>query len=424
MQEALFQALWQHSLYNAANLRTTAGEPLTVVHPGILNRHAGPDFSAARIRLGNLTLVGAVELHLRSSDWRRHRHSEDPAYSNIILHVVYEDDLPGAAPQVPVLVLGEAQLPQPVIRQYAHLVQQEAEIPCAAQHHQVSQIVKESWLTRVLAERWESRQSDWLSRLENLRGDWAALLYERLAGGFGFKVNSEAFVQLAQATPPAILFRHSQNLKSLEALLFGQAGLLPEHPADDYSQGLVTEYRFLKNKYGLQPMSGPPWKFMRLRPPNFPTIRISQFAALIHKWGSELPRLAELAGTEALEEALQVAASPYWEAHFQFGTAAKDCGPRRVGRASAENLVLNVLAPYRFFKAAHTGGNREEAVELLYALPAEVNHITRQYTAIGWKPRNAADSQALLELFKGYCTPRRCLHCAVGLRLLRAAGVE
>ncbi len=424
MQEALFQALWQHSLYNAADLRTTAGEPLTVVHPGILNRHSGPDFSAARIRIGDLTLVGAVELHLRSSDWKRHRHSEDPAYRNIILHVVYEDDLPGVAPQVPVLVLGDAQLPQVVISQYAHLVQNGAEIPCAAQHHKVSQIVKESWLTRVLAERWETRQTDWLARLESLRGDWAALLYERLAGGFGFKVNSEAFVQLAQATPPAILFRHSENLKSLEALLFGQAGLLPEHPTDEYSWGLVTEYQFLKTKYGLDPMTGPPWKFMRLRPPNFPTIRISQFAALLHKWGSELPKLAEVSGAEILEDAMQVQATEYWESHSQFGKEATARGPRNLGRASIENLAINVLAPYRFFKAAHTGGNLEEAMESLYDLPAEVNHITKLYTAIGWKPQNAADSQALLELFKSYCTPRRCLECAVGLRILRAAGEE
>ncbi len=424
MQEALFQALWQHSLYQAADLHTTAGDPVTVVHPGLLNRHSGPDFSAARIRLGSLTLVGSVELHVKSSDWAKHRHSEDPAYRNIILHVVHEDDLPGAAPQIPVLVLGTMQLPKTVIAQYAHLVENSGEIPCAHQHQKVSGIVKESWLTRVLAERWEARGADWNSRLEQLRGDWAALFYERLAGGFGFKVNSEAFVALAQATPPALLFRHSENLKSLEALLFGQGGLLPENPVDEYSWSLVTEYQFLKTKYSLQPMTGPPWKFMRLRPPNFPTIRISQFAALLHKWGSELPQLATVPAGEALEAAMQIQASEYWEAHSHFGKKAKECGRRNLGRASIENLALNVLAPYRFFRAAHTGGNREEAVESLYNLPAEVNHITKAYATIGWKPQNAAHSQALLELFKSYCTPRRCLDCAVGLRILRASGVE
>jgi hypothetical protein len=420
MQEALFQTLWHYSLYRPTDLKTTTGEPVTVVHPGVLNRHAGPDFSAARIRIGETLLIGAVELHLRSSDWIRHRHSSDAAYQNVILHVVLQDDAPDAAPGIPVLEL-QRHIDPGVIAQYTHLVGGAAELPCADAHQQASGLVKTSWLTRMLTQRWERRFADYRIRLQALNGDFTALLYERLATGLGFKINAEPFEALARSLPLALLVKNQPQLLTLEALLFGQSGLLPEESEAEYVQTLKREYAYLQHKYGLKPSTGPAWKMLRMRPANFPTIRIAQLAQVLHRLGDRLSDLLEVSTPEEAIAALQVPVSDYWQTHASFKGTIHAPQEKHLGRAAAENLVINVIAPLKCFRAAHSGNEaeRERAESFLDRLPPEQNSLIRPFTDAGWHPENASQSQGMLELYQTHCSRKDCLNCAIGLKILR-----
>lgn len=426
MKEDLLQFIWQHSLYQPAGLATTTGEPLTVVYPGVLNRHSGPDFSAAKIRIGDTLLAGAVEMHLRSSDWNRHAHSTDAAYKSVVLHVVLEDDLPNAAPGIPVLVLA-SHIPETVVARYGDLIGTPDPLPCAHQHQQVSGIVKSAWLIRMVSQRWERRFAEYESRLHALRGDFAALLYERLAAGLGFKVNGEAFGRLAQQTPLSILLKNRDKLPTLEALLFGQSGLLPENSTEPYVQTLKDEYGYLQHKYSLQPLAAHEWKFLRMRPANFPTIRMAQLASLIHYLGDRLPALLDSANASEAVAKLQVPVSDFWRCHATFKEGKSHVPQdKTLGRSSAENLVFNVLAPLRYFRAAHSGNSqeRERAEAFLDSLPPEKNSIIAHFTATGWKPRNASEAQGMLELYHFYCSRKDCLRCSVGLKILRSAPVK
>ncbi len=423
MQEALLQSIWQYSLYQPGGLQTTAGEPVTVVHPGTLNRHSGPDFSGARIRIGSTLLAGAVEMHLRSSDWIKHGHTADEAYKSVVLHVVLEDDFPNAAPGIPVLVLGP-HIPPQIPAQYAGLLQTVEPLPCAHQHQKVSEMVKESWLTRMLSQRWERRFEEYETRLSALKGDFAGLLYERLAAGMGFKVNAEPFQRLAQSIPLQILLKNRTQLSALEALLFGQSGLLPEKGIHPYTESLKAEYAYLQHKYLLQPLPAHGWKFLRMHPANFPTIRIAQFASLLHHLGENLTGLLDVENVEKAVEKLQVPVSEYWHSHTTFNAEKEHRAQEKfLGKSSAENLVINVLAPLKYLRAKHSSSEteREKAEAFLDQMPPEKNSLIRPFSGTGWKPRNASASQGMLELYNHYCSRKDCLNCAVGLKILRSA---
>ncbi len=426
MKEDLLQAIWQFSLYQPAGLCTTAGEPVTVVHPGTLNRDSGPDFSGARIRIGDTLLAGAVEMHLRSSDWKRHLHSADEAYKSVVLHVVLEDDLPGAAAGVPVLVLAP-HISAAVATRYASLVDAAIALPCADQHGQVAEIVKSSWLIRMLSQRWERRFTGYEARLTDLHGDFGALLYESLAAGMGFKVNADAFGRLARQTPLALLLKNRERLHALEALLFGQSGLLPVEGGGAYIQSLRSEYQYLRHKYGLQPLAAHEWKFLRMRPANFPTIRLAQFASLIHHLGERLTALLDVADAQEAVAHMQVPLSDFWHTHTTFKEGQTHAPQEKtLGKSSAETLVANVLAPLKYLRAVHSGNRaeREKAEAFLDSLPPEKNSLVARFAGSGWKPRNATEAQGMLELYQFYCSAKNCLNCSVGLRILRGAAVK
>lgn len=421
MQESLLQFIWQYSLYSPAGLRTTDGEPVTVIHPGRRNTDAGPDFTEARIRIGNALFVGQVELHVQSSDWKRHGHQENAAYRNIILHVVYKDDSAGIAGNTPVLQLGPA-IPGYVLQQYGSLIDTLQPIACARQLDRVKGLVKESWLGRMLAERWEQKLEEWAGQLKQSAGDWRSLLYWRMAANFGFKVNTQPFLQLAQSLPLSILGRHRENLLQTEALLFGQAGMLNGRFRDEYPQQLQAEYKFLAGKYRLRPLPAHLWKFMRLRPANFPTIRIAQFAMLLHRSMHLLARLLEAAGIPEIESLLDVSAGDYWQQHVRFDERQEKAVPRKLGTDSVHNIIINTVAPLRFLYAHQQGrtAEQEQALQLLEALPAEDNAVIRRWEEQGWKAGHAAASQALLQLYNHYCNNKRCLECSIGLSIIRS----
>lgn len=419
MNEALLQFIWQHSLYQAVNLHASNGDPLVVVHPGRLNRDAGPDFEEGKIRIGGALWVGNIELHVRSSDWRQHGHTGNPAYNNLVLHVVYEDDDPGIAGNIPVLVL-KSRIDENILRKYSLLMQAPYRLPCGDQHKNVREITREGWLNRLLAERWEQKLADWTVLLENSAGDWRNLLYWRLAANFGFKTNAAPFLMLAQSLPLNVPARHRDSLLQTEALLFGQAGMLENDFKDDYPRELQREYDYLRKKYKLKPIQGHLWKFLRMRPANFPTIRIAQFAGLIHKSIHLFAQVVETRKVSDIVPLLDIAASSYWDTHFQFDGTAHKSAPKSLGKNSMYNVVINTIAPIQFLYAARhdTYLRQEQALQLLEDIPAEKNSITAIWEHNGWHPRHAGQSQALIQLYNQYCSQKRCLDCAIGLQIL------
>jgi len=425
MNEALFQFIWQYSLYNPVDLQTTEGERVTVLHPGKRNTNAGPDFDEARLRIGDTILVGNVELHVKAGDWKKHKHSSDKRYQNIILHVVYENDVQEYEGPFAKVEL-KRHIPSYVIAQYTDLIQTTQPIPCAAQLPKVSAIIKESWLSRLLAERWEQKLGEWKDLLEKSAGDWRSLLYWRIAANFGFKVNATPFLLLAQSLPVNILAKHKDNLHQIEALLFGQAGMLQKTFTEAYPNSLKAEYDYLKQKYKLKPISEHLWKFMRMRPPNFPTVRIAQFAALVHKSLHLFSQIIEKGKVEEIKPLLQAEASEYWNTHYRFDDQQERSYPKALGEESVDGIIINTIAPVQFLYAHYHGqrDDQEKALQLLSSVKAEQNSIVASWTQHNWQPENALQSQALIQLFNNYCGSKRCLECAVGLNIIKSRPVE
>jgi hypothetical protein len=419
MNEYLLQFIWQNSLYNAGALRSQLGEAITVINPGRRNVDAGPDFLEARIKIGDTLWIGNVELHVRSSDWQKHGHDADPAYSNIILHVVYIHDKEVGINQS-VIALKPHIHPE-VINRYISLMTLTDSIPCAAQLHSVPDILWTAWLDTMVAERWEQRLQEWQQFWRSAANDWRCLLYYRLAANFGFHVNRDAFLELALSLPLNVLVKHKNNLNQIEALLFGQAGLLPDTITDEYTAGLEKEYHFLRRKYQLIPIPAHRWKFMRLRPPNFPTIRIAQFAALIHHSLELFAKMMEVKAAAELLPLLDVSASKYWNTHYRFGEQAKDEAERHLGKDAAINIMINTVAPMQYLYAKLEGKTKllDNSLSLLQSLKSENNNIIRMWQGYGIKAKDAAMSQALLQLYNAYCVPKRCLDCAIGNRIMK-----
>lgn len=425
MNEALLQFIWRYSLYKPVGLQTTNGEPVTVIFPGTLNRNAGPDFLDARIKVGNATLAGNVELHVNSSDWTKHNHQHDDAYKPLALHVVYRNDAPDVAAHVPMLVLAP-HIPHYVMERYTGLLKADHKLPCNGQHDKIKDITKESWLSRMLAERWEQKLGDWNELLTASKEDWRNLLYWRTAANFGFKVNATPFLMLARSLPLNILARHHDNLLQIEALLFGQAGMLHDGLEEEYPQQLYKEYNYLRQKYNLTPITGHLWKFLRMRPANFPTIRIAQFAALVHKSVHLFSQILEVDSVKEIMPLLDVRASGYWDTHFTFDEVQKTPTTKRLGKSSIHNIIINTIAPIRFLYAHKQGeaSQQERALQLLDAVPAEQNNILKLWKDNGWEACNAGQSQALLQLYNNYCSSKRCLECTIGLNVIRSVPVE
>lgn len=420
MNENLFQYLWKHSLFHPSNLRTTQGDAVTVLSPGILNTDSGPDFKEGRIKINDTIWVGNIELHLKSSDWEKHNHQNDENYSNIILHVVYEDDSATDKGNFPTVEL-KAHLKTEVIDRYQHLVSRLDAIPCHDQLDRIPEIIWESWINRLLAERWEGRLREWEHLWNRSKNDWRSLLYLRMAANFGFHTNSQAFLDLALSLPLNLLARHRDNLFQLEALLFGQSGLLMVEGQDDYTMSLEKEYNFLRRKYELEPLAKSRWKFMRMRPSNFPTIRIAQFAMLLHTSLDLFSKMMEVKAAEELYDLLDFKTSAYWENHYRFSETSKRKSVKRLGRDAVNNLIINTVAPMQFLYSRLLGKTDLQAssIELLQSLPAEDNNITRAWKQRGVVAKDASESQALIQLLKNYCEPRNCLQCSVGHHLLR-----
>lgn len=420
--EAFLHYIWKLKLFNFSNLTTTEQESIEILKVGTHNHHAGPDFSNARIRIGNTLWAGSVEIHKKSSDWTKHQHQQDAAYQNTILHVVYEYDAPAYRPTgnspIPTLVL-KNRIPQQYLQRYWQLLNNNSWVACAAQFPKLPAI-NSLWLDRMAAERLEYKYKAIKLELEQTQYNWETVFYRFLARSFGLQQNAAPFEALAKSLPLLILAKHKQQLHQLEALLFGQAGFLTAESKDNYTKALQKEYRFLQKKYQLTGLLASSWKFGRMRPANFPTIRLAQFAALIHQSKHLFSKILETEQVQALRAMFSIQLEGYWNTHYQLGESSI-FRRKQLGRRSVDLILINTIAPFLFSYGRYKGDERyqDRALQLLESLQPEQNALVNTWKSLGLVAKNAQDSQALIQLKKTYCDAKRCLDCAIGHQILK-----
>ena len=422
MTEAFLQYVWQHQLLEGP-LVTTDGLPVTVLRPGMLNRDAGPDFFNARVRIGDTDWAGNVEVHVRASEWNQHRHSTNPAYDNVVLHVVYHNDAALTLQnchQLPTIELSH-NIPDVIWNNYETLMDppEPMAVPCSEHLADIPSFYISSALERLVLERLE-RKCDVVRRLlDESRGNWEQCCYWMLARYFGGKANALPFELTAKATDLNLLARWRDNPQRIEALLMGQAGLLEGYFDDDYPRQLQTDYQALRQAARLTPVAGYLWKFFRLRPYSFPTLRLSQFAQLVCQSHSLFSRLLETPDATEIQRFFDVTASPYWDHHFQFDKPSPG-KPKQLGGAFVDVLIINAWVPLLFEYGNQCGNQdyKDQAVAILQQLRPENNRFIRQWKTAGITAAHAADSQALLQLSNEYCSRHDCLHCQIGYKII------
>lgn len=420
MKEELLQFIWQFRLFEQTNLKTWHGESLEVIKPGKANGDAGPDFSDALIRIGTTIWAGNIELHTKSSDWFSHGHHADPGYDNVILHVVYMHDIESQqlSTERPVLVL-EDKINHRLIAQYQTMMKTRYGIACESLLHRVDPVFVAMYFQRLIAERLEEKSKNILSILHQNTGDWAETCYILTARYFGMGINNKPFEQLARSLPLKLIAKHRKSTLQVEALLFGQAGMLHDALHDPYPQALLNEYRYLSKLYKLQPMKPGVWKMMRMRPSNFPTIRLSQLAQLLVKSESLFAKITETKEIKQLTKLFDTKASPYWDEHFMFDKPAPK-SEKPFGQNAKELLLINVASPILFAYGLHLDNQemKDRAIEWLSSIKSESNKITKIFTKHHLPMTSALDSQAALHLYANYCEKKRCLHCTIGSHVL------
>ena len=423
--EAFLYYIWHLKRFNFKNLKTTQGEQITIIKSGYRNEDAGPDFLNAELRLGNDTWYGHIEMHVRASDWNRHKHQEDPAYSSVILHVVYDADCHISLPNgEPLACLEMKDRIDPALeKKYRALEASEQWIPCEnlLRTNPVPQIKLRAWYERLLVDRLEAKTHRIAQTLEATHQDWEEAFYRLLARNFGFKKNADAFEALATSTPRSVLLRHKNKLRHIEALLYGQSGLLPDEPKDDYTKDLKDDYRFYAKKYSLTPLEKRQWKFMRMRPANFPTVRIAQFSVLSFRSNHLFSKALAAQSVSEICNILTSEVSGYWKTHYTFeGSSDSKSRKKTLGNASIELIIINTIVPFLFYYGARHQYDsfKQRAMTFLEELKSEKNHVLSRFADLGLDSSSAFDSQALLQLKSFYCVKRKCLHCAIGNTLL------
>ncbi|SHK77740.1 Protein of unknown function [Chitinophaga jiangningensis] len=418
LREELLQFIWQYRLYNQRDLQATNGEKILVLHPGSRNLHDGPDFTAASIRIGNTRWIGNVELHLRSTDWFRHRHQYDDRYANIILHVVfYHDD---DRLEVPCLEL-QQYVPKMLLQHYQTLKNAVGFVPCEQQAAAVPRLWWQSWMERLLADRWEHKMLQWQAWLLNTGNNWEELLYRIMAEGFGLPLNAAPLLDVARSLPYRVLLRYRHQPLLAEALLFGQAGLLQVDFIDPYMVSLQKEFRWLQRKHRLVPMAATRWEWLRVRPAGFPTMRIAAFAALWHQQPRLLAHVLEATTVDQLRKLITAAPTSYWQTHYK--PDKRVTKTVSMGIKGINGLLINVVLPFLYFygKMKSSLFQQQKALDILLRLPAEDNVVIRNWKQHGIVAENALESQALLQLKKWHCDQKGCLGCAIGTKLLKGS---
>lgn len=455
--EELLQYVWKHKIFPLSPLETTEGQAVEVLHPGLHNHDAGPDFFNAKVKIDGQLWVGNVEIHLRSSDWFRHHHDSDPAYQNVILHVVAKADLDvdiyttkdlpankdsqstdeltasnAQVRRVPQLVLP---IPKEVQERYDELVRSDRIPRCRLVVERQPALTIHSWLTALHVERLEQKTVQMMARHELCERSWEHTFFVTLARNFGFGINGDAFEAWARSIPLQAVAKHRDSLFQVEAIFFGQAGLLEQagvlkkddkkEIADDYLERLKKEYAYLRQKFSLMPIDGRMFRFARLRPSNSPYIRMAQLAMLYYQQKLSFARVLNNESIEDFRALLTAdsgcSVSPFWTTHYSFSSQVTETSDKRLSDASKDLLLINTFSPILFAYGRYKNEETycERAVSILEALKPERNWITRAWAEAGVTCESAADSQALIQLTRQYCEPRNCLRCRFGHEFIR-----
>ena len=421
MQEDFLHYIWKHKKIQINNLKTTAGEPILVSSVGQHNHNSGPDFFNARLKIGAQLWAGNVEIHIKSSDWFLHNHETDKAYDNVILHVVWEDDTEVFRKDnsvIPTLQLRDC-IDVALYQNYQRLfAKQNKWINCENDFGLVDTFTLDNWLERLYFERLERKSHDIEALLKTSKNNWEAVLFKMLTKNFGLKVNGESFFSLAQSIDFSLVRKTQANPESLEALFFGQAGLLDQDLENAFYISLQKEYNFLKQKFSLNNTQVSPLQFFRLRPPNFPTIRISQLASLYNKHQN---LFSKVIGTNQLEdfyELLEVSTSLFWETHYTFQKESK-ASKKTLSKSFIDLLLINTILPLKFSYAKQKGEEIDsDIIKIASAIASEKNNIIKAFNDLKKVSRSSLHSQALIQLKTEYCDKNRCLKCAVGHSLI------
>lgn len=417
MTEKLLHFIWQHQYFESRELFCTQGDALLILHKGTLNTNQGPDFLNGKIKIAGTTLAGNIELHVLSSDWDLHQHSSDQNYNNIILHVVWKHDLSKPFP-FPTLEL-QPLISSLLLARYEELMQSAHFIPCQQHISNIPDIIFSSWKERLVIERLQDRAKHIEGLLKQCNLHWEEMFWWLLARNFGVKINSESFERIAKTIPVKLLAKHKNQIHQLEALLLGQAAILDKTFEDDYPNMLRREYIFLQKKYKLTKAHAPLY-YLRMRPANFPTLRLAQLAMLVHQSHHLFSTIKELDSLAALQKQLNVTANDYW--HYCYmpdhPTAFRK---KSLGKSMIDNICINTIVPvlYAYGYYNNVEPFKQKAIDWLRGLGAEQNNIVRGFEKLGIDCSNAFDSQALLQLKKHYCDQKKCLQCAVGSKLLK-----
>jgi hypothetical protein len=415
ISENLLQHVWKSKQLPNNTFFTTNNEPLKVIQFGEHNRDAGPDFFNGTIEYKGHQITGNIEIHVRTSDWYKHKHQFDDAYNNVILHVVYEHDS---------RVNQTNDIPTIELKSYIKHLQHQKIIfkdylPCNTQIKHTSSDVLDKWLGKLYSDRMNSKLDDINSIYHYTKQDLQETAFQTLAGAFGFKVNKEPFILLARHTPLQIIARYSSSLYQIEALLFGQAGFLEEEHDHPYFKMLQNEYEFIKYKHNLKPLNKSIWKYLRLRPANFPSLRIAQFASFLFHCKAAVSKFSEIRDYHALRSFLNAHASPFWYFHYDFRSAYTKAQPK-LGSSALDNIALNAIIPLLLFYDKISGSNKhyKTCTDLLEEIAVEENKYIRLFSNCGIVPKTAKEGQAMIQLYKDYCSKKKCLECQIGKDLM------
>ena len=421
--EKLLHYVWGHKLFPLGELRTTDGQRVEVIDPGLPNPHAGPDFTAAKLKLNGVLWAGNIEIHDWASDWMKHGHDRDTAYNNVVLHVVGEADCTVTrqdGEKIPQLVMA---VPEEVTRRYEELRQTDVRPRCYTILSDLPKLTVHSWLSALQVERFERKAKDIGSRLDQCGGHWEDVFFITLARNYGFGLNADAFEAWARLIPLRAVDKHRDNLFQVEAFFLGTAGFLEEERTgqDDYYICLRKEYRYLRQKFSLpEPMTASRWKLLRTRPGSFPHIRLAQLAYLYHRGEGLFSKTMETQTVDELRKLLATDVSAYWEEHFTFAKVSPR-SKKQMSKSGLDLIIINTVVPFLYAYGRHRGEEYlcERATALLEELPAENNYIIRMWEGAGIAVTSAADSQALIQLQKEYCDRRDCLRCRFGYQYLK-----
>ena len=418
--EQLLHYVWKHKIFPLKELKTTTGQQVEVIDTGLANTDAGPDFFNAKLKRDGVLWIGNIEIHERSSDWFKHGHHADAGYNSVILHIASEIDTEISRSNGERILQIQLICPEAVRTNYKELLETDSYPPCYRIIPSLPPFTALSWMTALQMERFEQKATLLNERLKRCQGNWEDAFFITLARNFGFGLNGDAFETWAHRLPFRAVDKHRNDLFQIEAIFFGQAGILEDSDGDGYYLRLKKEYTYLQHKFGLIPMDASLWRFLRLRPANFPHIRIAQLACLYHRAYGLLSRIMETETLQGVRDILKGGTSEYWLTHYTFGGSSPS-RPKTLSNTSLDLLIINTVVTFLYAYGLHKG-NRvlcARAGSFLEELKAENNYITRMWEQCGMKASNAADSQALIQLKKEYCDKKKCLYCWIGYEYLK-----